>query len=269
MKTLYIIGTAILLITAIGCDERLTFIDLTPPAPPQGLYTTTGDNVVGVSWVSNTEHDLAGYNVYVSEDPAGRFELIATTRQNYFADIGVRNGTTYYYAVSAFDHTGNESRLSDEIAYETPRPEGYNVVLRNFRVSPDHSGYDFSTYSVGPYNDNYTDIFYEYYNGEYYMDVWEDTDIQDMGYTNSLYTIGEAPDAGWSPTKDVRLIVGHTYVVWTWDNHYAKFRVVSLSPSQIMMDWAYQTQTGNPRLKHSVGLDRNTLKPGNGFRNRQ
>jgi hypothetical protein len=44
------------------------------------------------------------------------------------------------------------------------------------------------------------------------------------------------------------LIPGHCYLVWTRDNHYAKFRVTGLSPTVVSFDWAYQTDPGNPEL---------------------
>ncbi|MFI5253368.1 MAG: fibronectin type III domain-containing protein [Bacteroidota bacterium] len=265
MKTLkYLLITGMFLF--MGCKETIYFPDTTPPAPPQGLYTYPGDNFVEIHWTPNTESDLAGYNVYASTSVNGKYRFIATTRQNVFIDNGATNGVTYYYSISAFDINGNESDPSADIAYDTPRPEGYGVRLVNYLANPDKSGYDFSTYSIGPYDDNYSDMFYEYSNGQAYMDVWKDTDIQDMGYTNSLYTIENAPTNGWSPTKDIRLIEGHTYVLWTWNNHYAKFRVMQISPSNVIFDWTYQLQEGNVRLK--TAPDRAKLTAGEGFLSR-
>jgi len=221
------------------------------------MYTQTGDNLVELFWIDNTEPDVAGYNVFVSTSFYGKYTLIASTKQPHYIDYGAANGTTYYYAVTAYDFSGNESGLSRDVVYDTPRPEGYNVLLDDYRTRPDLAGYDFSTYSLGPYDDRYTDMFFEYFNGSYYMNVWEDSDIQDMGYTASLYEIGYAPTSGWSPTKDVSLVVGHTYVVWTWDNHYAKFRVTALSSSHVVFDWSYQLQQGNTRLKPALTFERN------------
>jgi hypothetical protein len=246
-----------------GCKDNIFIVDTTPPEAPRGLYTYPGDNYVEVHWIANSERDVAGYHVYVSTSLHGTYEYIGTARGNAFVDNGVTNGTTYYYTLTAFDDNGNESQPSSDIAYDTPRPEGYGIRLINVGNNPDKAGYDFSTYTTGPYDDQYTDIYFEYYNGEYYMNVWKDSDIQDMGYTNSLYTIENAPDGGWSPTKDVRLIEGHSYVVWTWDNHYAKFRVVQLSPSSMMFDWTYQLQEGNSRLKASTV--RGKLAAGDGY----
>lgn len=69
-----------------------------------------------------------------------------------------------------------------------------------------------------------------------------------MGYTVNLDEISVAPEAGWSPTKDAHLIAGHTYVIWTFDNHFAKVRIREISQDAVTLDWAYQTATGNPEL---------------------
>lgn len=266
MKTTIVFFTLSLFLVT-GCELPGHRTDLIPPGPPRGIYTNTGDNMIELQWHPNPERDLAGYNVYVSSRYYGTYRRIGSTGIARFIDYGAVNGTTYYYAVTAYDYSGNESELSREVVYDTPRPEGYNVVLLDYRVRPDLAGYSFGTYSVVPYNSQYTDIFFEYYNGSLYMNVWDDSDIQDMGHTSSLYEINYAPENGWSPTKDVQLVVGHTYVVWTFDNHYAKFRVTSISPARVVFDWAYQLQQGNPRLKPSGQNDRR-LHMGSGAQTR-
>ncbi|MBI4546876.1 MAG: hypothetical protein HY707_02775 [Ignavibacteriae bacterium] len=269
MKSVSSIVFFLVSVLFVGCEDRIIQPDIIPPSAPRGLYTATGDNLVEIFWLDNPEPDVEGYHVYVSSSYDGEYGLIGTTQQLHFVDRGARNGTTYYYAVSAYDVSGNESRLSKDVVYDTPRPEGYDVAIRNYRTDPNLSGYDFSTYSVGPYDDQYTDVFFEYYNGLYYMNVWDDTEIQDVGYTESLYDIGEVPTRGWSPTKDVQLIIGHTYVVLTWDSHYAKMRVISLTPGGVMFDWAYQLQQDNPRLKISIPLNRGSLELGTGAKSRK
>jgi hypothetical protein len=265
-----IVSFIILSVSAVfmGCEYRIVEPDVTPPSIPQGISTIAEDGQIEIFWISNTEPDLAGYNIYVSYAYDGRYQLLGSTTRPYFLHHGANNGQTYYYALSAYDVNGNESVLTPELISETPRPEGYAALLRNFRDNPALGGYDFSTYSVGPYNDQYTDVYFEFYNGVSYFNVWEDTDIQDMGYTNSLDDIAEAPTSGWSPTKDVIVIPGHTYVIWTWDNHYAKVRVTEMSSSRVKFDWAYQLQKGNPRLKQSVIQDRKTLQMGDGAKSR-
>jgi len=81
-----------------------------------------------------------------------------------------------------------------------------------------------------------------------------------MGLTSDIYDIEFAPTTGWSPTKDAIAIVGHTYVIWTWDNHFAKIRISSITSDRMVFDWAYQLQEGNIQLKTSGTLEeRNPL----------
>lgn len=245
--------SGILLLTAsalllMGCD-RVAGPDFAPPSGPTGLYTETGDNFIELFWKANPEKDVAGYNIFTSPTYDGQYQLIGSTHSPYFNDTGARNGSTYYYAVTAYDYDGNESELSRDVAYDVPRPEGYDVTLNNYRQNASYAGYDFSDYAVRSYNDLYADMYFEYYNGEYYMNVRSDTDIQDVGPTNSLLDVRQAPTSGWSTTHDVVLRTGHTYVVWTWDDHYAKFRVTGLSSNRVVFDWAYQLQESNPMLR--------------------
>ena len=89
------------------------------------------------------------------------------------------------------------------------------------------------------------DFFFENYQGTFYLDVWDDTDIQDMGPTNDIYDIPFAPTSGWSTTKDAIATVGHTYVIWTWDNHFAKIRISNITNDRVVFDWAYQLVEGS------------------------
>jgi hypothetical protein len=262
MKTiLNILVLGLVLMT--GCTSTTMHPDLIPPAPPTGLSTSTGDNLIEIFWYANPEPDIAGYNVLSSPSYGGPYTLIGSTRLPHFVDYGAKNGTTYYYAVTAYDYEGNESALSKDVAYDIPRPEGYDVILSDFKADPAHAGYDFSAYSVVPFDASGTDMYFENYNGTLYMNVYKDTDIQDMGPTGSIYDISQAPASGWSTTHDAVLVGGHTYVVWTHDDHYAKFRVTGLSAGHVVFDWAYQLQKSNPLLKRPASTaDRSTITHG-------
>jgi len=238
----------------IGCHDPF-LVDRTPPNPPQGIQAVARDNSTQLSWFACQEPDVAGYKVWVSDRYDGTYELVGKTTDPTFNDYAAKNGVREYYAVSAYDFDGNESNLSKDVVYATPRPEGYGTKLGDYRLSPSIAGYDFSAYSVGKYNDDLTDLYFEATNGRYYLDVWQDTDIQDMGYTNSLHDIALAPAAGYSPSKTVEAIPGHTYVLWTWDNHYAKVRVKEVTPTRVTFDWAYQVAQANPELKRNAGVD--------------
>jgi len=223
--------------------------DFVPPLPPVGIVSVSLDNAVELQWIPNQEPDLSGYNVYISNRYDGAYTLLGTTAEAVFVDRGARNGITYYYAVTAFDFSGNESELSKDVVYDTPRPEGYGVRLMNRFTSPSYSGYDFSTFRVVNFDTDNTDLYVEFAtNSQPYFVVWEDSDIQDMGWTETLDDITRAPQRGWSPTKDAHVILGHTYVVWTYNDHYAKVRVTEVTSTSVTFDWAYQVDPGNPEL---------------------
>jgi hypothetical protein len=238
------------------CDDEcgVVTIDNIAPAPPIGVFSVTGDEEVSIYWWQNTERDLMGYNIYWKDIPAARYEFLASTDQNFFIDSGIENGVTYYYIVTAFDRAGNESLASEEI-FDTPRPEGYGLTL--FNVQKRHlggdflrSGYDFDRrMRVDGATDEEADIIYTCDGENYLMYVWDfGTDIQDAGYI-PLEDVNWAPENGWSPTGTVELIKGHSYVVWTRTNNFAKFQVIDYPDENfVLIDWAYQESKGNPEL---------------------
>jgi hypothetical protein len=243
------------LLTFAGCHihdpYEPHYVDYDPPQPPAGIVMINGDERVDLYWNHNRESDVAGYNVYFNYEYDGKYTLIGSTEDNSFIDWGVYNGTTYYYAVTAYDYNGNESELSYDIIYATPRPEGFNQAIFEYGEFPDLAGYDLSTYSVVPFDDESADFFFEFYEGNYYLSTWlfGDTKIRDMGPTIDIFDIPFAPDYGWSEEDAEVAVVGHTYVIWTWDNHFAKVRIKNIVGDRVVFDWAYQLVEGDPQLK--------------------
>jgi len=246
-----------------GChnDDESFYVDRTPPTPPRGLFTLTGDGRVDIYWIENTEEDFAGYRVYWNDEPTGAYDYMATTANAHYTDYDVVNGTTYYYAISAYDRGGNESELSFETVSDTPRPEGFDLVLYDYLGSSSAlSGFDFSAYHRQLYSLASTDIFYGYVDGMHVMYAWNpnpdwpSTDIQDAGYRD-LDEADDAPPDGWTADHLVILTEGHSYFVWTRDNHFAKFYVKQIGAGFVALDWAYQTAIDNPELaQRKLGL---------------
>ena len=244
------------LIAAAGlasCRDSTAPRDRVPPAAPRGLVSVTGDNTVYLRWLENTDGDIAGYRVYDANCFDCEYGLIGTTTAAEFTVIGLANGVTRFFAIAAFDHAGNESDLSYDNVFDTPRPEGIGATLANAATTPAASGWDFSAAVVRALDDPLTDVYY-IRNGttDQMVAPFTDTDIQDAGYTTSLDAVDFAPVAGWSPSGIVELIAGHSYVVRSGD-HYAKFRVQSLGSGQLTFDWAYQVDPGNRELKSRRG----------------
>lgn len=249
-----------------GChDSTAPVRDVYPPAAPRGLSRVNGDREVTLYWYANTEPDLMGYRIYEAPCATGSScpytqigAVQAVSGDPYVQHVvtGLANGEPRYYAVAAVDQYGNESELSYEDVRATPRPAGTGAGMANFLSQPATSGYDLSAYgtpsAVRSYDDPATDMFYGYYVdslGYEYHQVFVPygTDIQDAGYA-SMDAVDYAPATGWSVSGTVEAIVGHVYLVWTDDNHFAKFRATSVGPGRVVFDWAYQTDLGNPEL---------------------
>jgi len=239
--------------------------DVTPPAAPRAVYSVTGDHQVTLHWLANTEPDVAGYKIYMApcaNGPSCPYDYVLATVGTSAVIANLANGTTEYFAVAAYDKSGNEGDLSYADVYDTPRPAGTGLVLGDATAEAAISGIDFSAYGTPGFrlawNDANTDVYQGVTNGIHYMyAAYTDTDIQDAGYdAGTLDAVDFAPDGGWSPDGSVQLVEGHNYVVWTHDNHYAKFRVIQLSsaPDRVVLDWAYQTDTGNRELRRRPAI---------------
>lgn len=247
-----------------GCDETTAPRDVTPPAAPRALYSTSGNGAATLRWIENTESDLAGYRVYQAPCESGQncpYDRVGVTTATTFTVTGLSNGVTRWFAVSAVDRSGNESPLSPANVFDTPRPAG-SGTLNNFVQGTAGAGWDFSAATPRASNDLTTDIIYGY-NGSIFQMFTPDlgTNIQDAGYATSLDAVDFAPNTGWSPTGTAELIPGHCYIVWTRDDHYAKFRVTGLSPNLMSFDWAYQTAPGNPELRARPARETSARRP--------
>lgn len=244
-----------------GCSEKTT-APVIPPAAPRGLFSVTGDTEVTLVWLANTEADVVGYRIY--EGPCGgldcEYTRIAAIPAPGGADYveyvitDLANGQTRFYAVAAVNRAGAEGALSYDNVFDTPRPAGTGLVLNDFMVYRANVGYDFSAFARTDTTVAPTDIFFGHFvdsMGYAYQQIFADSsaDIQDAGYVSSLDQVDFAPVSGWSPSGTVEAIVGHAYVVWTRDNHFAKFLVTAVGPTRVTLDWAYQVDAGNRELK--------------------
>lgn len=107
---------------AVSSDYQFTTNKGEAPAAPQNfvLLPPTEMERVEMSWLNNTESDLAGYNLYRSVSATGPFERvngspIPPTEEEYmeYRDDGLEIGVKYYYQVRAVDIAGNESIASE------------------------------------------------------------------------------------------------------------------------------------------------------------
>ena len=88
--------------------------DTTPPPVPSGLIASPGETTVHLSWSEVAAENLAGYNVYraaSSDGPWTKLTSSPITATSYDA-TELANGTTYWFATTSVDTTGNESAKS-------------------------------------------------------------------------------------------------------------------------------------------------------------
>ena len=105
--------------------------DVFPPPNPQDLVVAFVPAAGGtpayldLSWSINAATDIAGYNVYRSEEPARpgtrlNSELLLTPA---FRDMNAVPGRVYFYTVTAVDRSGNESPASPPASASVPAPD--------------------------------------------------------------------------------------------------------------------------------------------------
>ena len=68
-----------------------------------------------VTWVANTDSDLAGYKVYYGTQSRTYGTVADVQKANSYQISNVQNGSTYYVTVASYDNSGNESIRSTEV----------------------------------------------------------------------------------------------------------------------------------------------------------
>ena len=68
---------------------------------------------VSLEWSPNTDPSVAGYNVYYGRASGDYARLVTVTKPT--AMIAVKGSRTLYFAVTAYDTSGLESELSEEV----------------------------------------------------------------------------------------------------------------------------------------------------------
>jgi hypothetical protein len=94
------------------CSLPLTAFTITTfiliPVIAQGSY---------LRWNANHEADLAGYRAYygTSSEQYDRVVNLGMVTQLKLSTLNLHENTSYYISITAYDRTGNESGLSDEL----------------------------------------------------------------------------------------------------------------------------------------------------------
>ncbi|MBE0434114.1 VCBS repeat-containing protein, partial [candidate division WOR-3 bacterium] len=91
------------------------------PDAPEDLAAAPYSDHVHLNWDANSEPDIAGYNVYRSDNAGGPYTRLndALITGTTYDDHTIPAGVTRYYCVTAQIKAGTESRLSSEVAGST------------------------------------------------------------------------------------------------------------------------------------------------------
>jgi hypothetical protein len=114
-----------------SADSNLAVVsprDTFPPAAPQDLIAALVPAQPGapahleLSWAISAETDIAGYNVYRSEQAGAPGSRVNTDPlpTPAFRDMNVQPGHRYFYSVTAVDRAGNESPASAAVSGGVP-----------------------------------------------------------------------------------------------------------------------------------------------------
>jgi hypothetical protein len=103
---------AIITVTAPGSTNS-------PRQIPVSLtLSVTAAGMANLTWNASTESDLTGYKVYRGT-ASGTYGAPLTTlpkTMTSYTTTGLQTGTTYFFVITAYDSSGNESTFSNEVS---------------------------------------------------------------------------------------------------------------------------------------------------------
>ena len=99
--------------------------DTFAPSAPSAITLAASPTTISIFFVTNPEKDVAGYQIYRSEDQnldKAKWQLLTPNllTTNTFQDSKVESGKTYYYYLTATDRAGNVSTASDVVSETVP-----------------------------------------------------------------------------------------------------------------------------------------------------
>jgi len=99
--------------------------DTFAPTAPAAITVAASPNTISIFFAVNPESDIAGYNIYRTDDPLldkAKWELLTPKpiQTNTFQDKRVESLKTYYYYLTAIDTRSNISPTSEVVSDTVP-----------------------------------------------------------------------------------------------------------------------------------------------------
>ena len=265
------------LVLLAACNDDGTGPGVAPEAPTS-LSSTSLDGSIALVWSDNpfqADPDIFGnYRVYstsydIDADQCGSdWTVEGTTVAPQFLAGALANGVPRCFSVTAVSVDGIESDRSP-LRGDTPRPDSRNVALSAAPTTPNGSGFRFwddlnddgSTQSgelglVRSANSPDIDFFVDRDgNGDLFLTpVRAGTGVEfydENDPVEDLTSIDFAEDLAYR-TTGIQALPGFGYVFETDGGdgfvRYGAVRVLHVGTTFLLMDWAFQTDPGNPEL---------------------
>ena len=256
---------------AVTIDERLAL------DAPLSLTTTSLDGAVALSWSDNAfTTDPQGFSIYrvystgydLDQGLCGAtWSLEGTTVAPEYISGALTNGSPRCFGVSAISVEGFES-LWSPIRSDTPRPDARNILIYARQFSVAGSGFRFwrdldndgrsDPNEIGLVGSgNAVDIDFSVerdVSGDLFLTpVRPGTGVIAYGSipVEDLTNIDFAPNVNY-PTAGLSAVPGWGYV-FEMDggdgfSRYGAVRVTHVGQDYLILDWAFQTDPGNPEL---------------------
>jgi hypothetical protein len=271
---------ALILLAACDDDDDPNGPGVTPEAPTT-LSSTSLDGGIALVWSDNpfvNDPDIfANYRVYSTSfdidtgDCGSEFAVEGTTVAPEFLVGALANGVPRCFAVTAVSVDGLESDQSP-LRGDTPRFDSRNIALSAAPVTPNNSGFRFWDDNgngsvelqelgvVRSANSPDIDFFVDRdTNGDLFLTpVRAGTGVEyydEEDPVQDLTSIDFAPDLseqGGYRTTPIEALPGFGYV-FEMDGgddfpRYGAVRVQHVGSTFLILDWAYQSDPGNPEL---------------------
>jgi hypothetical protein len=257
-----------------------------PPDVPALLFSTSLDGAVALTWSDNAYTADPGifqnYRVYSTSFDLGvgqcgtAWQLEGTTVAPEFLVGALTNGISLCFSVSAVGQDGAESARS-EARNDTPRPDARNVVLFARQVDAASSGFRFwkdgnadaqvqdnELGLVLPASDPTIDFVVERdSSGALFLtpvragtgvEFYSDIPVEDLSSIDVAPCLPASDPSLCAPyaTTPIQASPGFAYVfeMNAGDQflRYGSLRVTHVGRTFLIMDWAFQTDPGNPEL---------------------
>jgi hypothetical protein len=268
--------TLVLLVLVMGCSSDRTDPGI-PPDVPASLTSTTLDRAIALAWTDNAftsdPSNFSNYRVYstsydLDADLCGSvWGLEGTTVAPEFVVGALVNGMPRCFAVSAVSLNGAESARS-LVETDTPRPDTRNLLLFARQVQDAESGFRFwddlnadgsaqdselglrllgsaTSIDFSVERDGTGALFLAPVRTGTGVEFYSDIPLED------LTSIDFAAE-GTYLTSPIEAFPGFGYV-FEMDGgdgflRYGAVRVTHVGQTFLILDWAFQTDPGNPEL---------------------